>query len=103
MQLGQRRSPAGWASETQEKYEDITHSLRTMADFVDAGLFVPVGDSTWDYELHFDSLEDWVECLERPWCGGSETNSALIDTAGRDPTGRIVLIQENLAQIYQKS
>ncbi len=101
--MGSRRIPAGWASETPEKYEDMTHALRTMADLTEAGLFVLLTDSSWDYELHFDSLEDWVECLGRPWCGGSETDPALIDAAGRDRAGQIVLVQQNVAQLYERS
>ena len=103
VQLDDSRFPAGWASETPGKYEDMTHALRTIAELAEAGLFVLRSELTWHYELHFDSLEDWAECLERPWCGGSETDPALIDAAARDRAGRIVLMQENVAQRFAKS
>ncbi len=80
----------------------MKNALRTMTELTDAGLFVFLRDSTWDYELHFESLEDWAECLERPWCGGVETDPALIDAAGSGCDGRIVLTQENLAQLYDR-
>lgn len=103
VQLDNRRIPAGWASETPEKYGDMTHALRTIAELAEAGLFVPRSELTWHYDLHFDSLEGWAESLERPWCGGSETDAALIDAAGRDRAGRIVLMQDNVAQLFEKS
>ena len=103
VQLDDRRLPAGWASETPGKYEDMTHALRTIAELAEAGLFVLRSELTWHYELHFDSPEDWAECLERPWCGGGETDAALIDAAGNACDGRIVLIEENVAQLFRRS
>ena len=103
MRLGNRRQPAGWARETPEKREDMRHALRTMAELAAAGLFLLLRDATWSYERHFESPRDWAECLERPWCGGAETDAALIDSAGTTCEGRIVLTEENVAQIFERS
>ena len=81
----------------------MKHALRTLAEFAAAGPFLLFRDATWNYERHFESPEDWAECLERPWCGGAETDAALIDAAGSACDGRIVLMEENVAQLFERS
>ena len=100
--LGARRLPAGEARETPEKYEDMRQALRKIAELTTAGLFALRRDAMWEFELHYESPEDWTEFHQRPNCGGVDADPELLDAALVRTDGRIVLTEENLAQVYER-
>ena len=101
--LGERRIPVGVARDLPDKLVNMKQALRALAELTAAGLFSLRGNAAWEFQNQFWSPPDWREFIERPACGGVEADQGVLEAALARPDGYVLLTEENLAAVYERT
>ena len=100
--VGGERRRVGTAQDSAEKHMDMREALRSVSALAAAGLFSLRHEAVWQFELEYETPEDWADFTDKPTCGGIEADPELLDAALSQPDGRIILTEENLTRVYER-
>jgi hypothetical protein len=100
--VGDDRQPIGFARDSSEMKKNMLSSLANINAAVDAGLFRLVDSARWVFSMVFESPEDWDEFMDSAGCGGADADPNVIAATLANPRGRIVVTEDDLAQVLAR-
>jgi hypothetical protein len=101
--VGDKRRSIGTAWDSTEMRKNMLSSLASLEASVKAGLFSLVESVRWCFAMEFDSPEDWNEFLDGTGCGGADADREVIVATLAHPQGRIVVTEDDVAQLYVRA
>ncbi len=101
--VGDDRQSIGFARDSSEMKKNMLSSLANIDAVIDAGLFRPVDSVRWVFSMVFESSEDWNEFMESSGCGGTDADPSVIAAILANPHGRIVVTEDDLAQVLLRA
>ena len=73
-----------------------------FASIAASGMLSLVDRAVWQFEMQFPSAADWKDFVEKPTCGGIESDQEQLDAALSQTDGSIVIVEENFALVYER-
>jgi hypothetical protein len=93
----------GNAWDSAEMRKNMLSSLANIDAAVDAGLFRLVDSAKWVFSMVFESPEDWHDFMESTGCGGADAAPGVIAATLANPHGRIVVTEDDVAQVLVRA
>lgn len=101
--VGDDRRAVGTAWDSPEMRENMLSSLENVAAAVADGLFTLRDTAVWQFVMVFESLDDWNDLIEGTGCGGTDADPEVLAVAFDDPDGRLVLTEDDVAQVLVRA
>lgn len=101
--IGDDRRSIGSAWDSPEMRENMVSSLANIGAAVEAGLFRLVDSARFVFSMVFESPEDWDEFMESTGCGGADADPGVIAATLADHHGRIVVTEDDVAQVLVRA
>lgn len=101
--VGDNRRAIGNAWDSPEMRENMLASLANIDAAVDARLFKLVDSRGYVFSMVFESPEDWDEFMQSTGCGGADADPSVIAATLANPHGRIVVTEDDLAQVLART
>lgn len=100
--VGDERRAIGNAWDNPEMRENMLSSLASIDAAVEAGLFRMVDSARWVFSMVFEAPEDWDDFMASTGCGGADADPEAITATLAAPHGRIVVTEDDLAQVLER-
>lgn len=97
--VADERRSIGIATDSPEMRENMHSALAAIDGAVEACLFRFVDSAEWVFTFVLESDDDWEEFLASTGCGGADADPVVVAAALAEPDGRIVVTEQDVAQV----